>query len=198
VAPSLTTPRLVLRGWRIDDAAAALGIYGHSEVAGWLSPVMDRVPDVAGMRLLLQQWIAEDARSVPPAGRWAIHRGSDDRVIGGVYLLPLPPGRDDLEIGWQLHPEVWGQGYATETTHAVARWAFTRDVDEVFAVVRPGNVRAAATARRNGMEWVGETDKYFGLTLQVYRLRPADLDRSIEQNQLPGAPDGEPVAGTDR
>ena len=198
MAPSLTTPRLVLRGWRVDDAAAAVGIYGHSEVAGWLSPVMDRVPDVAGMRLLLQQWIAEDARAVPPAGRWAIHRGSDDRVIGGVYLLPLPPGRDDLEIGWQLLPEVWGQGYATETTHAVARWAFTGDVDEVFAVVRPGNVRAAATARRNGMEWVGETDKYFGLTLQVYRLRPADLDRSVEQNQLPGAPAGDPVAGTDR
>ena len=92
MAPSLTTPRLTLRGWRIDDAAAALGIYGHSEVAGWLSPVMDRVPDVAGMRLLLQQWIAEDARSVPPAGRWAIHRGSDDRVIGGVYLLPVAAG----------------------------------------------------------------------------------------------------------
>ena len=142
------------------------------------------------MRLLLQPWIVEDVRSAPPAGRWAIRRGSDDRVIGGVYLLPLPPGRDDLEIGWQLHPEVWGHGYATETTHAVARWAFTREVNEVFAVVRPGNVRAAATARRNGMEWVGETDKYFGLTLQVYRLRPADLDRSVEQNQLPGAPDG--------
>ena len=106
MAPSLTPPRLTLRRWGIDDAAAAVGIYGHSEVAGWLSPMMDRVPDVAGMRLLLQQWIAEDARAVPPAGRWAIHRGSDDRVIGGVYLLPLPPGRDDLEIGWQLHPEV--------------------------------------------------------------------------------------------
>jgi hypothetical protein len=25
------------------------------------------------------------------------------------------------------------------------------------------------------MDWVGETDKYFGLTLQVYRLRPGDL-----------------------
>jgi hypothetical protein len=48
------------------------------------------------------------------------------------------------------------------------------------------------------MEWVGETDKYFGLTLQVYRLRPADLDRSVEQNQLPGARAGDPVAGTDR
>ena len=146
MAPSLSTPRLLLRGWQIDDAAAALGIYGHPDVARWLSPVMDRVSELAGMRLLLQQWIAEDARSVPPAGRWAIQRRGDDRVIGGVILLPLPPGRDDLEIGWQLHPDVWGHGYATETTHAVARWAFTQDVDEVFAVVRPGNVRATATA----------------------------------------------------
>jgi hypothetical protein len=42
--------------------------------------------------------------------------------------------------------------------------------------VRPGNKRAAATIRRAGMDWVGETDKYFGLTLQVYRLRAGDLD----------------------
>jgi hypothetical protein len=46
----------------------------------------------------------------------------------------------------------------------------------VFAVVRPGNKRGVATARRVGMEWVGETDKYYGLTLQVYRLIAADLD----------------------
>jgi hypothetical protein len=26
------------------------------------------------------------------------------------------------------------------------------------------------------MEWVGEADKYYGLTLQIYRLTAADLD----------------------
>ena len=25
------------------------------------------------------------------------------------------------------------------------------------------------------MQWVGETTKYYGLRLQVYRIRPADL-----------------------
>ena len=40
---------------------------------------------------------------------------------------------------------------------ALAGWAFRHDIDEIFAVVRPGNTRAAATDRRNGMEWVGET-----------------------------------------
>ena len=175
VAPELSTERLVLRGWQVDDAPAALEIYGDTDVARWLSPAMDKVTDVDAMRKVLAQWIRQDGDAVPPAGRWAIQRRSDNRVIGGVVLLPLPPGDDDLEIGWQLIPEFWGHGYATESTRGVAQWAFTQELEEVFAVVRPGNQRAAAVARRNGMDWVGETDKYFGLTLQVYRLRPADL-----------------------
>jgi hypothetical protein len=35
------------------------------------------------------------------------------------------------------------------------------------------------------MEWVGETSKYFGLTMQVFRLRPADLNRVAQQADLP-------------
>ncbi|WP_236790900.1 GNAT family N-acetyltransferase [Amycolatopsis sp. GM8] len=185
--PPLSTTRLTLRGWRIDDAPAALEVYGHTAVARWLSPVMDRVPDLAAMRLLLQHWIAETARTPLPAGRWAIERRGDGQVIGGAILLPLPPGNEDLEIGWQLRPDCWGYGYASEATHVLAGWAFRHDVDELFAVVRPGNTRAAATVRRNGMQWVGETGKYFGLTLQVFRLRPADLDRAAPEAHLPPA-----------
>jgi RimJ/RimL family protein N-acetyltransferase len=185
VAEQLVTERLVLRSWRIEDAAEALAVYGHPEVARWLSPAMDHVPDLAAMRLLLQQWIAEESRMPPPAGRWAIERREDERLLGGAILLPLPPGREDLEIGWQLNPEVWGHGYASETTDALAHWAFQHDVGEIFAVVRPGNVRAAATVRRNGMEWVGETGKYFGMTLQVFRLRRADFDATAPTTLLP-------------
>jgi RimJ/RimL family protein N-acetyltransferase len=186
MAPTLSTPRLLLRGWQPTDAPAALEIYGKTDVARWLSPAMDRISDLDAMRVLLQRWIDQDAQLASPAGRWAMQDTRDGSVIGGVILLPLPPGDDDLEIGWQLRPDVWGQGYATEATHGVAGWAFTQDIDEIFAVVRPGNARAAATARRNGMSWVGETDKYYGLTLQVYRLRPADLDRArTEQSASP-------------
>ena len=35
--------------------------------------------------------------------------------------------------------------------------------------------RAEAAARRVGMTWVGETEKYYGLRLNVFRVRPADL-----------------------
>ena len=174
MAELLITERLTLRPWTLDDAAAALGAYGDAEVARWLTPAMDRVPDEAAMRLVLQQWVAEDARMITPAGRWAVERREDGRLIGGATLLPLAPD-DEYEIGWQFHPDAWGHGYASETGRALARWAFDQGIEQVIAVVRPSNSRAEAVVRRIGMEWVGETEKYHRLRLQQYRLRPADL-----------------------
>jgi len=171
----LLTERLRLRPWAVDDARAALEIYGDPEVARRLSPALGRVPDVDSMELVLQQWIAESARLAPPSGRWAVERRADGQLVGGAILLPLPPGDEDLEFGWQVAREYWGQGYASEAGRALAKWAFEHGEEELFAVVRPSNARAAAVALRIGMEWVGETEKYYGLTLQVYRLRYADL-----------------------
>jgi RimJ/RimL family protein N-acetyltransferase len=174
VAQQLITERLVLRPWTADDAEAALGAYGSAEVSRWLTPAMDRVNDEAAMRLVLQQWAAENDRMITPAGRWAIELRDGGRLIGGATLLPLPPD-DEFEIGWQLHPDAWGHGYATETGLALARWAFDQGIEQVIALVRPANSRAEATVHRIGMEWVGETEKYHKLRLQQYRLRPADL-----------------------
>ncbi len=174
MAHRLVAERLVLRGWDVDDAGAALGAYGDAEVARWLTPAMDRVGDLAAMRVVLQQWVAEDARMMSPAGRWAIELREDCRVIGGATLLPLPPD-EEFEMGWQLHPQAWGRGYATETGLALARWAFEQGIEQVIALVRPANTRAVAMVRRIGMEWVGETEKYHNLRLQEFRLRPGDL-----------------------
>ena len=174
MTPEFATERLRLRPWVIDDAAAALAVYGDLEVARWLAPAMDRVADASAMRVVLARWLDDAARITTPAGRWAIERREDGSVIGGATLLPLPPD-DGYEMGWQLRPASWGQGYATEVGRALAHWAFEQGIEEVIAVVRPANGRAMGAIRRLGMQWVGETDKYHGLHLQVYRLRPDDL-----------------------
>jgi RimJ/RimL family protein N-acetyltransferase len=175
VATLLTTDRLVLRDWSSDDADAALTIYGSPDVARWLTPAMDRVPDSAAMGALLTGWSEEQATLLAPQGRWAIEQAEDGAVVGGLIVRTLPPVGNDLELSWQLQPDAWGQGYAAEAARGVAGWAFTQEVDELFAVARPTNTRAIATATRIGMQWVGETTKYYDLRLQVYRLRPADL-----------------------
>jgi RimJ/RimL family protein N-acetyltransferase len=175
---TITTPRLRLRPWDESDGDAALAIFGRDEVARWLAPAMSRVPDRTTMRDLVRQWAAESEDPSRPTGRWAIEAASTSRLIGAGTVRPLPPLDEDLEIGWQLAPEAWGQGFATEAGHALAHYAFSGGEEELFAVVRPRNTRALATARRVGMEWVGETDKYYDLRLQVFRLRKGDLDVS--------------------
>lgn len=173
---TLGTDRLLIRDWVEDDAEAALEIYGSADVAQWLSPAIDKVGDVATMRVILQAWIEAQPNFVVPAGRWAVVRKEDGEVVGGMLVRLLPPYEEDLEIGWQFRPTAWGKGYATEASHALMKWAFEEgSTDELFAVARPNNKRAIATAVRLGMEWVGETDKYYNLNLQVYRIRASDF-----------------------
>jgi RimJ/RimL family protein N-acetyltransferase len=172
---SLTTDRLRVRHWRVDDAEAALATYGVADVTGWLTPSTDRIGDPRAMRSVLQAWEEVQPNLLPPLGRWAIERLTDGAVVGGLAIRLLPPDQKDLEISFQLRPEEWGKGYATEAAGALIRWAFAQDAEELFAVALPHNTRAIATIERLGMEWVGETTKYYDRTLQVYRIRPSDV-----------------------
>ena len=172
---TILTERLRLRRWTTDDAEAALPIYGDPDITSWLAPALPPVPDLAAMSALLHTWVDDAERIVPPAGRWAVEALDDGRLVGGVVLLPMPPGDEDLELGWLLSNSERRRGYATEAGKAVARWGFEHGMPELFAVSRPNNGAAIRVATRIGMQWVGETAKYYDLLLQVYRVRPAEL-----------------------
>lgn len=174
--PVLHTERLRLRPWQPDDAERALGIYGDPEVIRWLNPAMSIVPDQRTMRAVLEQWAAEHQRLPPPAGRWSVESRADGRLIGGIALVPLPPGGEDAEVSYQVLNQERGQGFASEAVDRVVTWAFHQGMPEVFVVARPANSAGVAVARKLGFQWVGETTKYYGLRLQVFRLRPADLE----------------------
>ncbi|HEY2763113.1 MAG TPA: GNAT family N-acetyltransferase [Pseudonocardiaceae bacterium] len=184
MAELLRTDRLLLRDWSVSDAEDALRVYGNEEAARWVAHQLRRITDLTVMRGVLRDWLAEQADMVPGTGRWAMARLDSGALIGGITLLPMPVPEADVEIGYRLAPEYWGHGYATEAARALARWAFQHSLVELFALVVPDNARAAATAQRIGMEWVGESDKYHGVLLEVYRLRPDDLVAAGEALQL--------------
>ena len=173
---TLSTDRLDIRPWRPEDAPAGVTIFGTEQVTRWLNPVMEPVKDVDGMSDALDRWAEEDAEADPPVGHWAVTRREDGVLLGSITLRRMPPFQEDLELAWQFAPDHWGNGYATEAARAIARWAFEDSAHELFAVMRPANERAEKLARRLGFQWVGETDKYYDLRLQVFRLRPPDLE----------------------
>jgi [ribosomal protein S5]-alanine N-acetyltransferase len=189
VNPVLATDRLIARAWTTSDSdlEAAYDIYSRLEVARWLGASTDP----AEIRVRVEGWA--EPTGDPTYGVWAVEeRAHPGYPIGSVLLRPLPPADEDVEIAWHLHPDKWGNGYATEIGRAAAERAFRTGIDEVFAIVRPGNERSNRVAERLGMEYVGTTEKYYGLRFALYRLRPADLTPGglprISRAALPAEP----------
>jgi RimJ/RimL family protein N-acetyltransferase len=164
------TERLVVRPWNITEADAFLDIYRRWEVARWLGASPQALESLDEAEARVTRW-AELNRDAEVEGRWAVQRREDGRVVGTVLLVALPGGDGEHEVGWHLHPDAWGHGYATESARGAVAWAFEHGLDEVRAVVRPGNDASVAVCRRLGMEPLGPTSRYYGTELELFRLR---------------------------
>ena len=166
----LTTERLILRDWTDDpaDLARIYDIYSRSEIARYLGmapglPMTD--PSQAVERL--RAWQDRHADDQGRYGTWAIEVREISLVVGTLLLKPLP-GRDesrrteDIEVGWHLHPDAWGHGYATEAARAAVAREFAAGTQEIYAVVAPGNEASMAVCRRLGMAHVGRRTNWYG------------------------------------
>ena len=76
--------------------------------------------------------------------------------------------RDRVEIGWHLHPDVWGRGIATEAATRVLGHA--SGLRRVVAVTHPDNEPSQRVARRLGMRDEGLTDRYYDTTTRLFVL----------------------------
>ena len=174
------TDRLVARSWSIADAAAFYDIYRRWEVARWLGAAPRALETLDEAEVRVTRW-AELNKTGEVGERWAVERRDDGRVIGTVLLVDLPGGDDELEVGWHFHPEAWGRGYATESARGAVRWGFDHGLDEVTAVVRPGNAASLAVCGRVGMQSLGRTSRYYDSELELFRLRRAEVpDGSLD------------------
>ena len=75
---------------------------------------------------------------------------STGRWVGRVG--PWQPfGWPGTEIGWSLHPDAWGKGYAIEAARAAMEYAFTTlGWTDVIHCIHPENVRSQKLAQRLG------------------------------------------------
>jgi RimJ/RimL family protein N-acetyltransferase len=162
----LRTARLRLRPWttRRDDLARLVDLYGRVEVTRWLGGTPS-VPPVE----LVGRWRAV-TEAHDPFGVWALELAGTGTVAGTVLLKPLPDGVGEVEVGWHLHPDSWGRGYATEAARAVIARGFESGLPEVYAVVRPGNTASVAVCTRLGMTPLGRMRRWYDVELEAFRL----------------------------
>src|ERR1700749_2247877 len=110
-ATVITTERLVVRPWRLDEADRFFDIYRRREGVRWLGaePMQDS-GEAIGMSQRNLTRLDADSRF----GSWAVVDRLTGVAVGSVILKPLPDGEGEVEIGWQLHPDSWGHGFGRE------------------------------------------------------------------------------------
>lgn len=74
------------------------------------------------------------------------------RVIGDSYFTIASVENSKGEIGWSMHPDFAGKGYASEAARAVLELAFrTLSLHRVVAELDPRNDASIALCKRLGM-----------------------------------------------
>lgn len=110
------------------------------------------------------QALMERIRSEFPTegfGLYAVERLSDNELLGFVELHRVTCSGElagQIEIGWRLRRDTWGQGYATEAARACIAHAAKLGIPELISFTYVGNRRSLNVMKRLGMEYAGEFD----------------------------------------
>lgn len=90
-----------------------------------------------------------------PLGSWDLgdHGRCNRTLLGNLLLKPIPlsaeaAGEAPVEIGWHLHPDAQGFGYATEAAEAVLVDAAHRGLSAMVAVTDPRNTASQRVCSR--------------------------------------------------
>jgi RimJ/RimL family protein N-acetyltransferase len=142
--PIIETNRLVLRQPDLDDFERWAEMMGDPDSARHIGGVM---PKPVAWRVVMQ---VRGAWELTGISMFSVIEKARNLWIGrvGPWQPYAWPG---TEVGWGLHRDAWGKGYALEAAAAAMDHAFdTLGWSEAIHCINPENLRSAALARRLG------------------------------------------------
>jgi len=161
--PILRTKRLVLREVTGKDVAWYFKHYNTWEIVdGQESP---GPKDMNAARRELKLYFTDNFED-DTGIRWGITLKGDDELIGSAGFYKWNKRTAQVETGYDLDPEYWGQGIMTEAMTAITRYAFrVMKVNRIEALISTRNKASLRLLRRLGFRKEGtlrEHDFYNG------------------------------------
>jgi ribosomal-protein-alanine N-acetyltransferase len=151
--PTLETERLVLREVVLADVPALFEVHGDPDSMKWFG--VDPLPNeaaAAGLVELFAGW----RTLANPGTRWALQIKGQSQLIGTCGLFGWNRNWRKCTLGYELHPQVRGNGYMDEALRAVLSWGFAQmALNRVEALVHPGNAPSLRSIERLGFKREG-------------------------------------------
>lgn len=161
----IETERLLLRVPQIEDFERYAELLADEEACRFIGGHM---PRSAAWRRFLQMpgaWLMQGY------AMFSVIERSSGQWVG--QLGPWQPeGWPGTEVGWALHRDAWGQGYAHEGAVAAIDWAFAHlGWDDVIHCIDADNTASQALARRLGSRILRQAnmpDPYAHIVVDVW------------------------------
>lgn len=151
----IETPRLLLRPFRLSDAAANFKMDSNPNVLKYLpiEPHTDIQQSIAVIRNVLQQY---DNFGI---GRVAVELKATGEFIGWsgfkFHTKTMNNHQNFYELGYRFQEEHWGKGYATEAAKACMQYGFeVLNYDIVYAIAYANHIGSLSVLKKVGFEFV--------------------------------------------
>lgn len=149
----LETERLILREFVQEDWREVLAYQSdprYLEYYAWT----DRTPEE--VQEFVQQQIDNQFQEPRTKFQLAVTLNTSGRLIGNCGIRKDAPESHKADIGYELSPNYWGQGYATETARAMVEFGFTKlKVHRIWAHCVADNTRSRRVLEKLGMRLEG-------------------------------------------
>ena len=145
----LETQRLIIRPWEPSDRETFVGFTRDLEVMRYVHGGTTYAEHE------IEEFLSRQARQVAQLSvcMGALVEKASMNVIGVCGIQPLGT-TGDLEIGWWLAREKWGQGHATEGGRAAMEHVLSMR-PRVVAIIDPENEASKRVVGRLGMKLEG-------------------------------------------
>lgn len=160
----LKTDRCILTELQQQDYDDAKALYLDAEARRYLGGPVDE-------QMLMAKFTAKLSSNT--GSYWVIRHAHDGEFIGEVSLALHHDGTS-TEVSYQLLPEWWGQGYATEVVKRVIQYAFEElGLPRVIAETQTANKASCRVLEKVGMQ-LQQTVERFGAEQAIFSVASPD------------------------
>jgi ribosomal-protein-alanine N-acetyltransferase len=172
------TARLICERLRLDHGPDLAILLGDPRVARTLFASGEPAAEatvILGLHSKLDHWVRYGF------GQWFLRDRATGAMVGrGGLQHTFVAGRHEVEAGWAIVPERWGEGLATELALASVEVAFQDlELPEIVAFTLPDNLASRRVMEKAGFSYERQI-VHEGLDHVLYRLQapPPPLLRS--------------------
>ncbi len=146
----LETKRLILREMTLDDLDDLLTVLSDPEAMQFYPKPFDRQMTQAWIERSMQRYTQHGF------GLWALVLKERGELIGDCGLVVQEvDGVEEVEIGYHVRRDWWGQGLATEAAQACRDYGFNQlGFNKLISLIHPANIASHRIAQKNGMKLV--------------------------------------------